>query len=288
MNQDQPATEIRDGYIWKDQYCPICGNLPTRFVGKRGGRSHRAALGVECDIWKCEHCDLVFPHPMPIPEGGLAQHYNVDADEYFQAHDQHDRLKGANSLIDSAEQLLGRKGKLLDVGVGRGEVLVAASERGWQCEGVEPSETFADHAAKLTGAPIWREPIECSEIPSDEFDVVILAAVLEHLYNPDEVLDKISRILKPGGFLYLDVPNEAGLYFKIGNAYQLIRRRDWCVIWLRPSHRSTSLDSARRHSGRSLRNMILNRGAGRYIRVRVWSPAGVASSAASKVLPRVS
>lgn len=229
MENDKPAIEIRDGYIWKEQQCPICGSLPTKFVGKRGGRSHRASLGVECEIWKCERCDLVFPHPMPIPEGGLSQHYNVDADEYFREHDHGDRLMGANSLVESAEQLLGKKGKLLDVGVGRGEVLIAASEQGWICEGVEPSETFADHAERLTGAPIWREPIERSEIPSDEFDVVILAAVLEHLYNPDEVLEKISRILKPGGFLYLDVPNEAGLYFKIGNAYQMIRGRDWCV-----------------------------------------------------------
>ena len=42
-------------------------------------------------------------------------------------------------------------------------------------------------------------------------------------------MKKISQILKPGGLLYLDVPNEQGLYFSVGNAYNKLRGRDWCV-----------------------------------------------------------
>ena len=164
-----------------------------------------------------------------MPEGGLGQHYNVDADEYFQAHDKARSLEGATVLIAQAEELLGRKGKLLDIGTGRGEKLLAAIEADWVCEGVEPSATFADYAENLTGAKIWRQPFEESDIPDSEFDVVLLPAVLEHLYDPDEVIANVSRILKPGGLLFLDVPNEAGLYFKVGNFYQKLRGRKWCV-----------------------------------------------------------
>lgn len=221
--------EIRNGYIWKAQRCPICDVDPTQFVGRRGGDAHRENLGVECQIWSCQKCSLIFPNPMPIPARGLGQHYDIDADYYFQAHDKTARLEDAKNMIQKAEELLGRKGKLLDVGVGRGEILLAATQQGWECEGVEPSETFADYAEKRTGAKIWREPIEESNIPHGEYDVVILAAVLEHLYNPDHVLAKIAAILRCGGLLYLDVPNEKGLYFKVGNLYQKIQRRDWCV-----------------------------------------------------------
>jgi len=171
----------------------------------------------------------MFPNPMPIPVGGMSQHYNVDADIYFQHHDKGGKLDNAAKLINQAEKLLGRKGKLLDVGVGRGEVLVAAKQMGWEVEGVEPSETFADYAEKRTGAKIWRQPIEDSDLQENEFDVVVLAAVLEHLYNPDEIIAKLSRVLKKGGLLYLDVPNEQGLFFKVGNAYQKLRGRDWSV-----------------------------------------------------------
>ena len=118
---------------------------------------------------------------------------------------------------------------VLDVGVGRGETLMAAKEMGWKVEGVEPSESFAKYAADRTGAHIWRGPIEQMSIPDSEFDVVILAAVLEHLYNPNEIMAKISKVLKPGGLLFLDVPNEMGLFFRVGNLYQKLRMRNWSV-----------------------------------------------------------
>ncbi len=38
-----------------------------------------------------------------------------------------------------------------------------------------------------------------------------------------------ARILKPGGILYADVPNEEGLYARFGNMYQRARGRDWVV-----------------------------------------------------------
>jgi SAM-dependent methyltransferase len=46
------------------------------------------------------------------------------------------------------------------------------------------------------------------EIPVDDgfFDVVICNAVLEHVANPDEVLDEFSRVTTSGGLLYLCVP----------------------------------------------------------------------------------
>ncbi|MBC7900078.1 MAG: class I SAM-dependent methyltransferase [Saprospiraceae bacterium] len=228
QEQENPE-ESHDGYRWSEQNCPICEIKPTKYVGKRGGASHRENQGVETEIWACGKCGLIFPNPMPYPIGGLGQHYEVDADQYFQGHDKLGKLDNAAGLVEQAEKLLGRKGRLLDVGVGRGEILIAAKERGWDVEGVEPSESFADYAEKRIGVKIWRQPVEEAEIPEAEFDVVILAAVLEHLYNPDEIMLKISRILKPGGFLYLDVPNEKGLYFRVGNVYQKMRGRKWCV-----------------------------------------------------------
>lgn len=219
----------RSEYNWLGQHCPICGAKPTTFIGRRGGAAHREGLGVETDIWKCSPCDLIFPDPMPVPKGGLGQHYDIDADEYFQSHDKQEKIDAATALVRRAEALLGGKGRLLDVGVGRGEVLSAALADEWEAEGVEPSAKFADYAEKRTGVTIWRQPIEKADIPDGSFDVVILAAVLEHLYNPDEIVEKIARVLRPGGLLFLDVPNEQGLYFKMGNLYQKLRGRDWCV-----------------------------------------------------------
>jgi SAM-dependent methyltransferase len=120
-------------------------------------------------------------------------------------------------------------GRLLDIGPGRGEVLKVAREEGWKAVGLEPSPMFADYAASYSGAEIRREPLEQSNFAAGSFDVVMLGAVLEHLYNPDQTISEISRVLRPGGALFVDVPNETGLYFFMGNTYQRLRGRDWVV-----------------------------------------------------------
>jgi hypothetical protein len=48
------------------------------------------------------------------------------------------------------------------------------------------------------------------------------------------MIREISRLLRPGGVLYVDVPNEDGLYFRVGNLYQRLRGRKW-VINLSPT-----------------------------------------------------
>lgn len=220
---------VRDGYYWVPQVCPICNLRPTKFVGRRGGSAHRAKLGIECDIWRCRKCGLVFPNPMPVPVKGVSQHYELNPNQYFQHHNLEAKTVGVRSMLSRAEQLIGGKGRLLDIGAGRGEFLRASCEGGWSAVGIEPSASFAEIASRYAGVEIRRESLEQCNFPDASFDVVILAAVLEHLYNPDEIIGEISSILRPGGALFLDVPNERGLYFRVGNFYQRLRGRDWTV-----------------------------------------------------------
>jgi len=50
-------------------------------------------------------------------------------------------------------------------------------------------------------SPLHRIPVE-----PGFFDAVICNAVLEHVENPDEVMQEFRRVCKPGGILYLCVP----------------------------------------------------------------------------------
>ena len=216
-------------YEWRPQQCPICEIAPTALVGRRGGDAHRAGLGVECEIWRCGRCGLVFPNPMPIPVRGLEQHYELDADEYFQHHNLDGKGQIALGLLAEGARLTGGKGRVLDVGVGRGELLRIAQTEGWTAVGVEPSSSFAQYARKHSGAEVICEPIEKCSFAPGTFDVVILSAVLEHLYAPNEIVSKLAQALRPGGALFVDVPNESGLYFKMGNLYERARGRRWTV-----------------------------------------------------------
>jgi len=198
-------------------------------LGRRGGAAHRAHAGVECEIWRCSGCSLIFPNPMPIPVNGIEQHYNLDADKYFEHHQQDNKQQSARHLLAQAEELFSGKGRLLDIGAGRGELLTVARDAGWDVTGIEPSARFAEYATSVSGLRVRMEPLEACKFPDGSFDCVILSGVLEHLYNPNETVAEIARILAVNGALYIDVPNERGLYFKAGNLYQKLRGRDWVV-----------------------------------------------------------
>jgi SAM-dependent methyltransferase len=212
---------------------------------------------------------------MPIPVNGVSQHYSMAPDEYFQHHDTEAKRLGALGLLARAEELTGGKGKVLDIGAGRGEVLLAAVTQGWSAVGIEPSESFAERASRNSGAEVRRVSVEECGFDAASFDVVILGAVLEHLYNPNETIKEISRILRPGGVLFVDVPNESGLYFKIGNAYQKLRGRQWSVN-LAPTFEPFHVFG---FNAKSLRALLAKHG----LRVRDWHVYGGRS-----VLPKQS
>jgi 2-polyprenyl-3-methyl-5-hydroxy-6-metoxy-1,4-benzoquinol methylase len=166
---------------------------------------------------------------MPVPTGGLEQHYNLNADDYFQHHDRGVKTTNAHAFLAQGELLSGKKGRLLDIGSGRGELLRAAVEEGWEAIGIDPSPQFAKYAAEYSGATVIPKSVEECHFDDGMFDIVILAAVLEHLYTPDDTIREVARILRKGGALFVDVPNEAGIYFRVGNLYERIRGRNWVV-----------------------------------------------------------
>lgn len=53
-----------------------------------------------------------------------------------------------------------------------------------------------DYVCKLSEIPV----------PDNNFDYILCTQALEHVYNPDEVLAELNRVLKKGGKLFLSAP----------------------------------------------------------------------------------
>ncbi|HOC56205.1 MAG TPA: class I SAM-dependent methyltransferase [Verrucomicrobiota bacterium] len=102
------------------------------------------------------------------------------------------------------------EGRLLDLGCGSGQWLMAMRKLGWHVEGVDFDSRAAQAAAKR-GLAIRCGALEQQNFPDRTFDAVTMSHVIEHLPDPLGTLTECARILKPGGSLVLWTPNTASL-----------------------------------------------------------------------------
>jgi SAM-dependent methyltransferase len=166
---------------------------------------------------------------MPFPRVELNELY-ANADEYFERHDLEEKKHRGRELIQGFEDRLGCKGSFLDVGCGRGELLWAAKQAGWAYQGVDPSKDFIEFGKQYLGVDGHLGTLDEMKFADNSFDAIAMSGIIEHLYDPAELLTEVRRLLHPDGWLFFDAPNEDGLYMKIGNTYMKLRRKDQVVV----------------------------------------------------------
>jgi SAM-dependent methyltransferase len=108
-----------------------------------------------------------------------------------------------------------QKGRILDIGCGRGTLLSLMKEQGWEAYGLEFNEETAWHARNVLGLDIKTGRLADVHFDDAFFDVVTLWHVLEHLPDPVLTFEECRRILKPGGLLVISVPNSDSLQARI-------------------------------------------------------------------------
>jgi SAM-dependent methyltransferase len=101
-----------------------------------------------------------------------------------------------------------RHGRLLDVGSGYGSFLNFAREHGWEVQGLDVSRFAAEQVQRRYQIHVTVGTLEGAAFPDDHFDVIHMSHVLEHLPDPVGALAEVKRVMKPGGLLGIEVPNE--------------------------------------------------------------------------------
>ena len=99
--------------------------------------------------------------------------------------------------------------RVLDIGCAKGYLGKIFKDQGNYVAGVELSEQAAREARKNVDAVYsfnleekWPE-----EISNQKFDVIIMGEVIEHLFDPEKVLQKIRSIMSAEGSLIITTPN---------------------------------------------------------------------------------
>lgn len=125
--------------------------------------------------------------------------------------------------------------RVMEIGCGTGEFLALLESRGIETAGVE----FADSSARVKfKGPLYIGQMENIDVPSPSFDAVLLLNVIEHLSDPRVVLQKIRRMLRPGGVLLLRHPN-SDLFFFAPYRYTVEAGKYLIHRWLHARGRKT-------------------------------------------------
>jgi len=172
-------------------------------------------------VVQCTHCSLVFLNPM-FSDQELAALYPGD---YYAYQDNFRRPRWK----EVAKALLGYRiapkepqfevpGTVLDLGCGSGWFLQAMRARGWMTYGVEISKA-ASLLGQSQGLQIFCGTLQQANFRPELFDYVRSNHSFEHMTCPNETLEEIYRILKPGGRLLIGVPNIDGLTARVFERY---------------------------------------------------------------------
>ena len=120
--------------------------------------------------------------------------------------------------------------KILDLGCGRGEFLRGLVRCGLNGYGVDSSKEAKSICpeAEILQSDLRNEPLPYED---NSFDYVFSKSVLEHFYYPEELVQEIFRILKPGGLVITMVPDWESAYKTFYDDYT--HRTPFTVISLR-------------------------------------------------------
>jgi 2-polyprenyl-3-methyl-5-hydroxy-6-metoxy-1,4-benzoquinol methylase len=103
------------------------------------------------------------------------------------------------------------RGRVIELGCGRGHLAQAISDRGLEVIGVEVNERKIREAREFyPELEFLHADIRDLDLDGEAFDTAVLAEVIEHVPEEigEEMLAVAWRLLRPGGTLIVSVPNE--------------------------------------------------------------------------------
>lgn len=238
--------------------CPLCESRDLRILHESMGDRLYGVPG-EWTYNKCGNCALIFLNPRPteedigaaystypthdpsrlpaslprrlrsyIRDGYLARRFGYEEDVSM-----YKRVAGWLIYLHPGQREYAsggimylpanRRGRILDVGAGAGELLSNLRKLGWDVECVDPDTRAAESAKRNRGISIRTGTLMEQEYPSDNFDAITMSHVIEHVHDPVGLLAECRRILKPGGMLVVATPNAESVGLRYFG-------RDWRVL----------------------------------------------------------
>jgi 2-polyprenyl-3-methyl-5-hydroxy-6-metoxy-1,4-benzoquinol methylase len=198
--------------------CPVCENHNSKVYCIKDMFVHR----------QCKNCNFVYLNPR-LNHAATVAFYNSEVNEIYNEMKFHNL---ENSSSDDAQNLqnyqllknhiLNVKGKkLLEIGPGKGTFLARAANDGFEVYAIELNILLIELLRKITDN-IYNKDILELDLPNDYFDVIYFRDVMEHIPDVSSFLNKVRKVLKPGGIVFIDTHNIDSLINRATRQYHTV------------------------------------------------------------------
>jgi len=207
--------------------CPACGFLGTVSVFREDARTFS----------RCSACGTMVQHDFSPREPAYNEEYFFA--EYRQQYgrtylEDFDSIRGlARRRIKVIESMgVPEQALFLDVGCAYGPFLREAAESGYRVEGLDVAESAVTYVRETLGYEAHCGSFEEYSDGEGRFDIITMWFVIEHFSGTGEVLQKVYRLLKPGGILAFSTPNLTGISGRKDlRAFLHGSPRDHHIVW---------------------------------------------------------
>lgn len=190
-----PRRIIEGSEIEGDEKCPVCG-----CIGHMTGSTIEFEETPAAPVYRCDTCAYIW----------LLRNQNNTVDVMQEMISRSDSTSINWVFSRLPADIRDRQDvRVLDIGCWDGDLLSGLPDS-WKREGIEPNLRAAE-LAQRQGVTVIQEPVEAASLPAEQFDLILMLDVLEHLTRPMEALHKASHWLAPGGCLFAVTGNGAGL-----------------------------------------------------------------------------
>jgi len=193
----------------KRKVCPLCGAEASGGTIKRND---------QLSIIQCAHCPMAYVDSIPdIPT--LNAYYDtgyfLGKKSFFTGsdycHARHQAVLSGRPVTGYREIIsdFNPKGKdILEIGCSSGALLQQLkAHMPNSLLGLDFAQWPIDYGKRMYGLDLRCSSLENERFSAESFDLVIMVDVLEHVPEPLSLTQKINRMLRPRGMLFVITPN---------------------------------------------------------------------------------
>lgn len=205
----------------RTRQCPLCSSLQVEVYHNK--------------VWSCDHGQVLHCRACDVLFLDSAMTEN-EAKDFYQNYGKHIVERGGIQATDSPSELyeimlrparyrfqyiggyFQRSARILEIGASVGSFLGVLLENGFSPEhltAVEPSSGHSEYVRKSLGIEVYED---INALPQQQqYNIVCMFHVFEHIANPKLFLDTIRMLLKPDGILVIEVPSHTDALLRVYN-----------------------------------------------------------------------